>query len=97
MIVQRITTPVKVGCMDKLVAMTKAEIAKWDKPPKYRLYTPVIGKMDNISIEFEFENLAEEDKFWVAWFARSETLEYISKYNQLVEAGEINEMWCLEE
>jgi len=95
MIVERYSWKVKPFCMDKIVELVKAEVATWDKPPKWRVYTSNIGRENTIAMEFEFENLAEMEKYWAAWVAKPETAEYDKKWNELVETGIGNEIWNL--
>jgi hypothetical protein len=97
MIVVRNTFNVKLGCMDKVIQLNKSEVATWDNPPIWRFYTPNDGKNDKFAEEFEFENLAESEKFWTAWLAKPETSEFIKKWNELVETGERNEVWDMVE
>jgi hypothetical protein len=101
MIVQRITANVKIGCMDKLIELFKTEaapwIATWDQPPKWRLYTPNLGKWDRLAWEVEFKNFIEYDRFWTAWLGTPEFIEYSKRWDELVETGLVNEIWDLVE
>jgi hypothetical protein len=97
MIIQRVTWNVKRDCMEKVIEVTKAEYAAWDKPPKTRGYTPNASQNDTFAFEFEFENLAEYEKFWEAWFERKETAEFNKKINKLTERGGTSEIWNLVE
>ena len=96
MIVQRVTTPVKVGCMEKIVKLCKAEFVKLNNPGRWRMYTPNIGPGDILAWELEFENFAEYEKFWVEWWSHPETPEFNAKWYELVEAGGNSEVWNLE-
>ena len=97
MIVHRATIKVKVGCMDKIVELTKAEFARSGDAHKWRLYTFKLGSYDILAYEVEFEDLAELDKFWTTWYATPEAAEYFKKIVGLREAGGGEEVWNLVE
>jgi hypothetical protein len=96
MIVQHFTWKVKVDTMEKTIELLKAEIAMMRPSHTWRLYTPNIGKFDVVIGEVEFENLAEQDKFWTDWFAKPEAREFFKKFNELIERGGGSEIWNLE-
>jgi hypothetical protein len=96
MIVQRFYWKVKVGCQDKFVELLKSERDKSSEGHVARFYTPNIGKYDIVAGEFEFENLAELEKFWDTWYAKPETEEYLKKSDELRESSGGTEVWYLE-
>ena len=97
MIVERVTFNVKPGCMEKLIELIKSENAISSFPHKWRMYSPGFGKYDVFAMEFEFESLAELEKFWPVFFARPSAAEYEQKWNEFVLPGGTNETWYLEE
>jgi hypothetical protein len=97
MIVQRVTFKVKLGCMDKLVELFKAQVATWDKPINWRAYTIRFGESDRVAIEFEYENLAEFDKVETAMWAKPEAAKFYKKTLELIETGGTIEIWNLVE
>ena len=96
MIVQRLTFHVKVGCMQQVVDLVKAEGAKLENPPKWRAYTPRFTGVGDVFVEeLEFENLTQLEEHWDAWFARPDNPEFFQKFHQLIEPGTANEIWDL--
>jgi hypothetical protein len=84
MIVQRITYTLKPGCMQEAVAMVTAEIEKEPPPHAVRVYSPGTGSWDEITLEFEFESVAQSDEHWEQWLAKPGTTEYLAKFNELM-------------
>jgi len=95
MIVSRMTFVSKRGCMDDLVALMKADDERSDIPIT-RIYTPSIAPFDFVAAEWEFESLADYEKFWTGWFARPETADFMEKWYKLTENGGTSEIWNLE-
>ena len=96
MIVERGTFNVKRGGMEGVVALVLAEIEK-SGPPNTRVFTPNKGPRDVLAIEWEFESLAECEKFWADWLAKPETPAFMEKWNDAVERGGTDEIWTLAE
>ena len=96
MIVQRWMFNVKQGRMEEAVAVILVEIEK-SCPPNTRVFTSHIGHRDVLDVDFEFESLAELEKFWAEWQARPETPAFGGKWDDLTERGATNETWHLEE
>jgi hypothetical protein len=95
MIVDRRTFIVDRGRMETAVGMLTAQRA--DAPHAYRIYTPIIGPFDRITVELEFESLAELEQFWNGWFARPETATFFERWHQLSLSGGENTVWQLVE
>jgi hypothetical protein len=96
MIVQRGTFRIKPGRMDEAAALVLAEGEK--HPPRaFRVYTPHTGPVGILAMEWEFENLAEYERYWAEWDAKPETAAFSEKWNELREAGGTLEIWNLAE
>jgi len=94
MIVERSTVKVKQGCMEELVALAKSEGEKegWS----CRIYSPNKAPRDTLVVEWEFESLAESEKYWAEWWAKPETAALMEKWYALTERGGNEEIWNLE-
>ena len=100
MIVNHRTLNVKPGRTQEAVELITAEIAA-DRERGYsgavRIYTPSIGRFDQLAVEWEYEDLAEYEKGWAEWRAQPTTAEFMKKWLQLTKGGGINEIWDLAE
>ncbi len=94
MIVERTTWKVKAGCTDQAIALLKSEFAQW-KGYTWRMYTPYIGKYNEVAYEFEYQSLAEYEKLWQDWYANPATAEFQNKWHELVERDGETEIWYL--
>jgi hypothetical protein len=98
MIVDRRTWNIKLGHDGEALDLIKAEFAALkarDACPPYRIYLSRIGQFSQIAAEYEFENLAAQEKFWAEW--RPSTPEFIEHWFGL-NRGEIQiEIWDLVE
>ena len=97
MIVQRVSYYPKLGCMGKLVRLTRAEMQRFPAPHAGRLYGIDLGCSAPVAMELEFENYDEREKFWAAWFADPGSGAYIEKAKELVGRMWAAEMWALKE
>jgi LPS sulfotransferase NodH len=97
MIVNRRTFIVKRGRLEEVVALIMAETKRVGQTPVVRLYLPEIAAFDQIAMEWEFENLAEYQRFWEEWFASPQGVAFLEKWNDLTETGGANEIWTLAE
>lgn len=97
MIVNRRTFIVKAGCWDEAEALVVADTKSESFPHPRRIYSSDIGPHDRLVYEAEFENLAEYEKYWAEWFASHESVAFVKKFNDLLEAGGTNEIWTLVE
>ena len=95
MIVQRMNINVKNGRMPELLEFLKEDRKRGGY--NYRLYQSNLGTFDQISIEFEFDDLAAHEKFWANWNALSGTPDFFKKWNNLTKSGGTNELWWLVE
>ncbi|TEU17258.1 MAG: hypothetical protein E3J25_02210 [Anaerolineales bacterium] len=94
MIVQRSTFKVKQGCMEELVALNKSEREK--EGLSCRIYSPNKAPHGTLVIEWEFESLAESEKYWAGWWAKPETAAFVEEWYALTESGGSTEIWNLE-
>lgn len=96
MIVERSTCTVKhrPGAMEELAALVKSECEK--EGLSSRVYTPQKAPHDTLVIEWEFESLAESEKYWAEWWAKPETAAFVEKWYALTESGGSTEIWNLE-
>jgi hypothetical protein len=67
----------------------------WSGP--VRVYTPSIGTFDQLAVEWEYEDLAQYEKGWAEWSARSTTAAFMEKWVGLTKGGGTNEIWDLAE
>ena len=95
MLVNRLMYPVKLGCMEELVELTKAERERAKHPNASRIYTSHLGTHDVLAIEIEFENFEEYERYWTEWNASPEAAVFMEKFIRLTERGYINEIWRL--
>ena len=93
MIVNRRTWFVKLGQIAEAVELIKAESERTGSTP--RIYTPYIGTFNEMALEFEFESLAEYEKFWSEYSASPEAAAFSEKFSRLIERGNKNEIWTL--
>ena len=89
MIVQRAIFNVKKDCMQEFLELHKK------RGYNYRLYQSRLGTFDQISFEWEWENMAAYEKTWADWFALPETPAFLEKVNALIAPGGTNEIWNL--
>jgi hypothetical protein len=101
MIVNRRTFNVKQGCEQELVALVLEEIVATSEDGSYtgttRVYRSSIGAFDQLAVEWEYENLAEYEKGWAAWWERPTTAAFMQKFLELTKEGGTNEIWELAE
>lgn len=96
MIVQRATITVKVGRMSEAAALVLEE-GRRHPPRAYRVYTPHTGRHDALAIEWEFEDVAERERYWAEWASKPATPAFWEEWNELVEPGAVSEVWVLAE
>jgi hypothetical protein len=98
MIVDRRTYNIKLGHDPEAIELIKAEFAaltERDASPPYRIYVSRIGQFSQMAVEFEFENLAAQERFWAEW--RPNNPEFIEEWFGL-NRGEIQiKVWDLVE
>lgn len=98
MLVNRRTFNVKMGHMDEVVALIKAEIEQFTSYTRAsRIYTPETGSFDVVAVEWEYENLEEYERLWAEWGATPEAAAFTEKWYDLTERGGTNEIWHLAE
>ena len=95
MIVHRQTNIVKIGRMEEVIALVKAERERQNGT--WRIYVSDIGPRDTIAFEFEFENLQDYEKGWSEWLATPEAGAFMDKWDDLVEPGGADEIWNMVE
>ena len=96
MIVERLTFRIKPGYMEKAVEMAKEVRAMPDEPHGSRIYTS-LGPFDTLVYERGFENLAQNEAYWAAWWSRPETPAFMEKWHEVEAGGGGREIWTLEE
>ena len=97
MIVQRVTHHVKQGRQAEFLALGKSKPDSVLSQATTRTYLPNIVPDTSVVVhEAEFEDLAELDKTWAAWWADPDTPAYMEEYNELVESAG-SEVWTLAE
>ena len=95
MFVQRITHYVKLGCHAEFMALMRSKDSVLTKATK-RTYSPFITPDAVVVHEAEFEDLAELEKTWAAWWAEPDTPAFMEQYNKLVKNNG-SEIWTLED
>ena len=74
MIVDRRTYNIKLGQAAKAVELLTAELVAAKEAGHsygYRVYVCQIGQWGQVAVEFEFENLAQQETFWSGWGAKN--------------------------
>ena len=98
MIVDRRTYNIKLGHMQEAIELLKFEInavIEQGISLPYRIHISRFGRFDQLATEYEFENLAAQEKFWTEWQPKNP--EFIDKWFGLMQ-GEIQlEIWDLVE
>jgi hypothetical protein len=98
MIVNRRTFIVKRGHMDQFLVLTREATQQTSSSAHaFRLYTPEIGILDVVALEWEYESLEEYERDWAEWEATPESAAIQERLYDLTETGGTNEIWCLEE
>jgi hypothetical protein len=70
MIVDRRTYNIKLGQAEEAVELIKAELVAAKEAShtySYRVYVCQIGQWGQVAVEFEFDNLAQQEAFWSGW------------------------------
>ena len=76
-------------------ALTVAEIQRAGAPHATRTCTAYAGPINVLIIEFEFEDIAELDRYWTTWFADPGSATFTETFNKLTKPGGANEIWNL--
>jgi len=100
MIVSRMIVKAKQGLTDELAELVSSEVAAQRKRGALsnacRIYTPNIGQSHMaVVIEWEWVDMAENDRFWSEWLQLPTTPEYFRKWDELVDPDWTNEIWNL--
>ena len=97
MIVQRTIHRAKPGHVGDFLELGKSTPNSPLSLATKRTYTASVGvEATTVCHELEFEDLAELDQTWAAWWADPRTPAFMEKYWALVEGGH-NEVWNMEE
>ena len=97
MIVHRITHYVKQGRVPEFLGLMKSNPDSVLTQLLKRTYTPYKDPETSVVVhELEFEEEAELDKTWKAWWTDPETSAFMEEINNLVKRAS-NEYWTLEE
>jgi hypothetical protein len=91
-IVERRTYQVKPFCAQAAAEFVKEVFEQIGFPHSSRIYTPIIGTGNVIYHEVEFEDFAERQAFWAAFFLRPEQAGWQEKWAELTESGFSNEL-----
>ena len=94
MIVHRVTVQCQLNMAAEAMTLLQEEITRAGFPHGVRLYRPR-GISDVTVSEFEFKNHDEMDRFWADWEARPETQAFWQKYQLLIQAGMVHEIFDL--
>ena len=99
MIVDRFIYSVKPGRTSDLVKLIKKDDERFPPPRAVRLYIWPLGHPSSqVVAEFEFENSAEQEKYWTSWLAAPETAAFFKEfYALLTDSGFTRERWTLAE
>ena len=100
MIVYRTTFTAKRGRQQEIVDLVKKEdVADRERSGHtgaMRIYLSTIAPAWQMTIEWEYESLAEYEKVWTEWRAKA-TAEFWENWFELTEPGGSNEVWTLAE
>ena len=99
MVVQRHYMRLKRDADIEEVLKIAREVANlFAHPGKIRYYSANIGPPANTFVwEIEFENLAEQERFWAAWLETEEVPPLLEKWYKVVEEDIKSELWYLHE
>jgi hypothetical protein len=98
MIVNRRTFVVKRGRLDHFLALLREAREQSSSSARgFRAYTPDIGSLDKVALEWEYENLEEYERDWAGWGTTPESAALQERLYELTETGGTSEMWNLVE
>ena len=92
MIVERRTYQVKPFCQQAVADFVNKVFEQIEFPHTSRIYVPIIGMGNVVYQELEFEDFAEREAFWAAFFARPEIPGWTEEWTELSESGFSNEL-----
>ena len=92
MIVEHRVYRTKPFCDQQAAEFVKYVWEQIEFPNPYRIYVPIIGVGNVVYQELEFEDFAERQAFWAAFFARQEMPGWMEKWAKLTESGFSNEL-----
>jgi hypothetical protein len=88
MICERFSFRVRLGGMDKIIALALQYKSWWvDRNVPIRYYVPYYATRDVIVIEYEYESLADAEKIEKEWANSEEYKELIPQWVELAERG----------
>jgi hypothetical protein len=93
MIVNRRTFSVKQGKIEELVSVLIDGGDVLSDTPNYRILVSSIGAFDRVSLELEFESLAQYESWWDAWNASPNSEAVMERFLPCVDPGGVNEIW----
>ena len=64
---------------------------------EYRVYQSDLGTLDQISIDFEFEDMMAREKWWAGFKDAPETSAFFEKWYEMTKSDGTNEIWKLVE
>jgi hypothetical protein len=98
MIVVRDILNIKRGCMREAVGLAREEAAaerqRSGVSRGMRLYVARTGKSRRLSVEFEYENLADYEKRVAEWLARPTTAAFLEKWHATFDDESV-EIWAV--
>ena len=94
MLVNRRTFISKPGRAEEAANFLKQAMQLTDHARSARVYVSEIGPFDTIAVEVEVESLADYERRFAEWAAKT-TPEFWEKWYSLCENGGANEIWRL--
>jgi hypothetical protein len=86
MILNQQTWKHKWGRYHDLVSVSKLECERTGIP--YQVFKPVAGAVNTVIIEFQFEDMAEYERFWINWNSEPEAQAYLQQLPNLAVVDE---------
>ena len=90
MIVHRSMTNVKRGRMEEIVTLIKAEDELYPPPHERRICWPQFGPWQVLVLEWEFEDMAEQQAWWAGW---TPSPSFWDQFNDCSAGGGTIEIW----
>ena len=93
-IVNRRTFTVLHGKSQEAIDLLRREAQ--DSRYRYRIYSSLYGRFDEVVLEVEFESTAQMEAAWAEWGAQPTVQEFSVRWDAATEAHGRNEVWVLE-
>jgi hypothetical protein len=93
MIIERFTYQVKPYRLQEAIALVQEERNHSPRKEHIRIYHTMFGTMDQLVLEFEFDDLAQHAEHWDQWFGSERAAPFGEKWRDLIESGAQREIF----